>query len=55
MLFRSMYQYFKNAEDNGRLNDAFGADPDIKAFMAKRAKMEQDADLISHDLYVIEE
>ena len=50
-----MNQYFKSAEDNGRLNDAFGNDPDIKAFMEKRSKMEPPADFVSHDLYVIEE
>ena len=50
-----MNQYFKNAEDNGRLNDAFGVDADIQAFMKKRAGMPQDADFISHDLYVIED
>ena len=50
-----MLQYFKNAEDNGRLNDAFGTDADIQAFMKKRAGMPQDAEFISHDLYVIED
>jgi hypothetical protein len=50
-----MLQYFKNAEDNGRLNDAFGTDADIQAFMNKRAGMPQDAEFISHDLYVIED
>jgi hypothetical protein len=50
-----MDQYFKNAEDNGRLNDAFGKDADITAFFQKRAMMPQDADFISHDLYVVED
>jgi hypothetical protein len=50
-----MHQYFKNAEDNGRLNDAFGKDEAIQEFMKKRAKMPQDADFISHDLYVVED
>jgi hypothetical protein len=50
-----MLQYFKNAEDNGRLNDAFAQDADIQAFMKKRSTMPQDADFISHDLYLVEE
>jgi hypothetical protein len=50
-----MDQYFKSAEDNGKLNDAFAKDPGIQAFMKKRSTMPQDADFVSHDLYVIEE
>jgi len=50
-----MLQYFRSAEDNGRLNDAFAKDPAIKAFMEKRSKMEPETDLVSHDLYVVED
>ncbi|CAN2204465.1 hypothetical protein MCELANE86_00858 [Candidatus Nanopelagicaceae bacterium] len=50
-----MNQYFKNAEDNGRLNDAFANDADIQAFMKKQSTMPQVADFISHDLYAVEE
>ena len=50
-----MNQYFKNAEDNGKLNDAFGNDPGVQAHLKKMATMPQNADFISHDLYSIEE
>jgi hypothetical protein len=50
-----MNQYFKNAEDNGKLNDAFGTDPALTAHFKKMATMPQIADFISHDLYAVED
>ena len=50
-----MHQYFKNAEDNGKLNDAFAKDPDIEAHFKKMQSQPQMADFVSHDMYVVEE
>jgi hypothetical protein len=43
-------QTFKSLTDNGKLNDAIGESPKVKAWMKKHAK-DDIATLISHDLY----
>ena len=43
-------QTFKNLADNGKINDALGENPKMKAWMKKHAK-DDFATVISHDLY----